>query len=72
MKALATLDVARTLPRLMRERRAIQSRRRISVSGFAQGLTAELSSPYFGAVGRRPFVRSSLALYWRLVLALLR
>jgi GT2 family glycosyltransferase len=72
MKALATLDVARTLPRLMRERRAIQSRRRISVSGFAEGLTAELSSPYFGAVGRRPFVRSSLALYWRLVLALLR
>ncbi len=72
MKALATLDVARAMPRLLRERRAIQRRRRVPASAVAATLTAELSSPYFGAVGRHPLVRAGLTLYWRLVSALLR
>jgi GT2 family glycosyltransferase len=71
MKALATLDLARALPRLLRERRRIQARRRISSYQFAGAMTPELSSPYFGAVGRQPLVRGSLELYWRIVLAVL-
>jgi N-acetylglucosaminyl-diphospho-decaprenol L-rhamnosyltransferase len=71
MKALATLDYARALPRLLRERREIQDRRQVSVAEFAGALTPDLSSPYFGAIGRQPVVRAMLRLYWRLVLALL-
>ena len=44
----------------------------VSASAVAATLTAELSSPYFGAVGRHPLVRAGLTLYWRLVSALLR
>jgi len=71
MKARATFELARALPRLLRERREIQATRQVSVRSFAQAMTSELSSPYFGAVGRRPLVRCALALYWRAVLALL-
>jgi N-acetylglucosaminyl-diphospho-decaprenol L-rhamnosyltransferase len=71
MKWLATLDVARALPRLVRERRAIQATARIPASEFAAAMTAELSSPYFGAVGMQPAVRRALSLYWRAVLAVL-
>jgi hypothetical protein len=35
-------------------------------------MTADLSSPYFGAVGRRAVVGGALALYWRVVLGVLR
>jgi hypothetical protein len=72
MKALATLDLLRALPTLLKERRAIQATRTISTATFAASLTAELSSPYFGAVGRQPLVRGALALYWRIVTAVLR
>jgi N-acetylglucosaminyl-diphospho-decaprenol L-rhamnosyltransferase len=71
MKAMATLDLARALPRLLRERRRIQGDRRVSAATFAATMTSDLSSPYFGAIGRQPLVRSALALYWRLVRALL-
>jgi len=71
MKARATFEFAREVPRLLRERREIQARRQVSVRSFAAAMTSELSSPYFGAVGRRPLVRCALALYWRAVLALL-
>jgi N-acetylglucosaminyl-diphospho-decaprenol L-rhamnosyltransferase len=70
-KTLATLDVLRALPRLMRERRAIQARRRVSAQTFAATMTAELGSPYFGDIGQRAFIRRALELYWRLVRALL-
>jgi GT2 family glycosyltransferase len=72
MKLLATLDVLCALPRLVRERRALQSGRQVTAASFAAAFTPELSSPYFGAVGRRPAVRRALELYWRVVLALLR
>jgi N-acetylglucosaminyl-diphospho-decaprenol L-rhamnosyltransferase len=71
-KALATLDVARALPRLLGERRAIQATRRVPARAFADGLTAELSSPFLGAVGRSRVVDGLLRAYWRGVRALLR
>ena len=71
MKALATLDLIRALPALAGERRQIQSGRRVGARAFAARLTADLSSPYFGPVGRQPLIRMALELYWRLVRALL-
>ena len=66
MKALATVDLLRALPRLRRERRAIQAARRITAASFAAPLVAELSSPYLGQAGRQPVIRVGLELYWRL------
>lgn len=70
-KARATADVLRGLPRLRRERRAIQATRTISARAFADGLTAELSSPYLGAVGRSKPLAVALRAYWALVRVLL-
>lgn len=70
-KALATLDVLRALPRLLRERRAIQATRRVSAAAFAAGLTAELSSPYLGPLGRSRVLSALLRGYWAAVRALL-
>lgn len=67
----ADADVVRWLPRLVRERRSIQARRAISAAEFADHLTAELSSPYFGGVGRSRAVRAALRAYWALVRRLL-
>jgi hypothetical protein len=72
MKALATLDLLRALPMLLRERRMIQATANVGTAEFAAPMTAGLSSPYFGAVGRQPVVRGALALYWRVVLGVLR
>jgi GT2 family glycosyltransferase len=73
MKLHATADVVCALPRLLRERRAIQGRRSITAAAFATHLTPELSSPYLGSGGiaDRPAVASALRLYWRAVLAAL-
>jgi N-acetylglucosaminyl-diphospho-decaprenol L-rhamnosyltransferase len=60
------------LPRLMRERRAIQARRRISSSEFARWLTADLDSAYLGRAATSGPLRAGLRAYWRLVLSLLR
>jgi GT2 family glycosyltransferase len=70
-KALATADLVRAAPRLVRERREIQARRTVGAGEFARSLTADLSSPYLGGVARLGFVRGALAAYWRLVLAFL-
>ncbi|HEU4656835.1 MAG TPA: glycosyltransferase family 2 protein [Capillimicrobium sp.] len=70
-KAQATGDVLRALPRLRRERAAVQATRRISAAQFAAGLVAEPSSPYLGAVGRSRLVAAVLRGYWALVRALL-
>ena len=67
----ADADVVRWLPRLVRERRSIQARGAISAAEFADHLTAELSSPYFGGVGRSRAVRAALRAYWALVRRLL-
>lgn len=71
-KALASADTLRALPRLLRERRAVQARRRVSAADFAAALTADLSSPYLGRAGRAGALRSALRAYWKLALALLR
>jgi GT2 family glycosyltransferase len=70
-KLLADLDVIRWLPRLLRERREIQARRTISAAEFADHLTAELTSPYFGGVGRSRVLRAGMRAYWAFVRRLL-
>ena len=70
-KTLAWGDVARSLPRLLRERRAIQGRRRVGSGEFARNLVAELDSPYLGRAGRSRVLRAALRAYWSLVSALL-
>jgi GT2 family glycosyltransferase len=71
-KLQAVGDTVRWLPRLLRERREIQERRVISSAEFARHLTAELSSPYFGSVGRSRPLRAAMAAYWAVVRKLLR
>jgi hypothetical protein len=63
-KLLALADTLRWLPRLLRERRAIQSRRVISVTDFAEHLTPELSSPYLGRPAKLPLLQAVLRGYW--------
>ena len=70
-KLEADVDVIRWLPRLLRERREIQKRRTISAAEFADHLTAELSSPYFGGVGRSRVLRAGMRAYWAVVRRLL-
>jgi len=70
-KAGATADTLRALPRLLRERRAIQAARRISPAAFARGLTADLSSPYLGRPAALGPLRWALRAYWGLVIRVL-
>ncbi len=71
-KLLATADVARSLPRLMRERRAIQARRSVSTSEFADFLTPALSSAYLGPLAGSKLLNAGLRAYWAVVRAVLR
>lgn len=71
MKALATLDVIRWLPRLVSERRVIQAGRSVRAGEFAAGMSAELDSPYLGWTGRNSVIAPLLGAYWRVVRALL-
>jgi N-acetylglucosaminyl-diphospho-decaprenol L-rhamnosyltransferase len=59
------------LPRLLRERRDIQARRAVDAGEFARALTAELDSPFLGAVGRSRALGLVLRAYWAVVLALI-
>ena len=70
-KLIAWAELARWLPRLLRERRAIHSRRRVGAGEFAAGLTADLSSPYLGRAATVAPLRWALRAYWSLVRALL-
>jgi hypothetical protein len=70
-KLLAWVDVARALPRWLRERRLIQSTRKIGAGEFARALTPDLDSPYLPSAGRSRALRAVLRAYWSLVLALL-
>ena len=70
-KALACADGVRSLPRLLRERRAIQAQRQVGAAEFARHLVAELDSPYLGRAARSRVLRASLRAYWSAVLALL-
>jgi N-acetylglucosaminyl-diphospho-decaprenol L-rhamnosyltransferase len=71
-KARATADVVAALPRLRRERRAIQAARTVSARRFADTLTPELSSPFLGPMGRSRALTAVLRAYWRAVVHLLR
>ena len=68
-KVAAWRDLIVWLPRLVRERRAIQGRPRVPTAEFCSWLTADLDSPFFGAVGRSRIVTALLRAYWRVVLA---
>lgn len=71
-KLAATAEVTRWLPRLLRERRQIQSTRTISASEFASLLTPDLDSPFIPSIARSLPVRLALRSYWRAVRLLLR
>ena len=70
-KLASWLDVLRWLPRLRRERGAIQATGRVTPGAFARGLTADLDSAYLGAAGRSRLLRALLRAYWSGVRALL-
>jgi GT2 family glycosyltransferase len=63
-KLLAQADVVRWLPRLLRERRAIQATRTVGAREFARHLTPALDSPYLGRVGRNRAVHTAMRAYW--------
>ena len=65
-------DTLRALPRLLRERRAIQARRAIGAREFARLLTPELSSPDLGPLARNRVLRAALRAYWRAALSVIR
>jgi GT2 family glycosyltransferase len=71
-KLAAQIETLRALPRLLRERRAVQTTRVISAARFAAWLTADLDSPYLGRAGRSRLLRCALRAYWRLAVAALR
>jgi GT2 family glycosyltransferase len=71
-KLAAYAEVARWLPRLLRERRAVQATRAIGAAEFAEHLTPNLDSPFIPELARSAPVRLVLRAYWRAVLALLR
>lgn len=70
-KLLAWGDVLRSLPRLWRERRAIQATKSVRAGQFARALTPDLDSPYLDGVARSRILRSALRAYWSVVLMLL-
>jgi GT2 family glycosyltransferase len=70
-KLRANLAFLRWLPRLLRERRAVQRQRTIGAAEFAAGLTPDLGSELISPLVRTPPVRLALRAYWRLVRLLL-
>jgi GT2 family glycosyltransferase len=71
-KLAAIGETARSLPRLLSERRAVQATRTISAAEFAAGLTPDLESPFLGRAGRSALLHGALRAYWRIVLSALR
>jgi GT2 family glycosyltransferase len=70
-KLAANLEALRWLPRLLRERRAVQATRAVGAAEFASWLSADLDSPFIPAVARSRPVRLLLRGYWRVVRLLL-
>ena len=70
-KLRANLEFLRWLPRLLRERRAIQRRRAIGAREFADWLTPDLDSPFISGAARSLPARLLLRTYWRVVRLLL-
>jgi GT2 family glycosyltransferase len=70
-KLRATFEAITWLPRLLRERRAIQARTQIDPQDFAAVLRPDLDSPFLGPLGRSRPLNGVLRAYWRAVRALL-
>jgi N-acetylglucosaminyl-diphospho-decaprenol L-rhamnosyltransferase len=70
-KLRANLEVLRWLPRLLRERRAVQAQRTISAGEFAAWLTPDLDSDLISPLVRSWPARALLRGYWRVVRLLL-
>lgn len=71
-KLKASGETLRALPRLRRERRAIQAAARVDAAEFARScLTPDLGSAYLGAAGGSRALRALLRGYWRAALRLL-
>lgn len=68
-KLAAWGETLRALPRLLRERRAVQAGRAASAAEFAAWLTPDLSSPDLGPLAGNRLLRAALRTYWRLALA---
>jgi GT2 family glycosyltransferase len=71
-KLQANLDVIRWLPRLLQERRQIQSRRTIAAADFAAWLSPDLDSPFIPPIARSAPIRLLLHSYWKTTRLLLR
>lgn len=71
-KLRAYADTTRALPRLLRERRAIQATRAVDAATFADGcLTSDLDSEYLGRAADSRVLRALLRAYWRAARTLL-
>jgi GT2 family glycosyltransferase len=70
-KLASIAELIRWLPRLLRERRAIQATRAVSAAEFAAWLTPDLDSPFIPAIARSAPARLALRSYWRAVRFLL-
>jgi N-acetylglucosaminyl-diphospho-decaprenol L-rhamnosyltransferase len=70
-KLRANLEFLRSLPRLLRERRALQRRRAVSPAEFATWLTPDLDSDLISPAARSRLARFALRTYWRAVRYLL-
>ena len=70
-KLRADLAFIRWLPRLLRERRAVQRQHTIGAAEFAAALTPDLDSELISPLVRTWPLRLALRAYWRLVRALL-
>ena len=71
-KLRAQAAVVRSLPAMLKRRRAIQARRTITSRSFADHLTASLDSPYMGAAMRVPCLDAAQAAFWEMARRLLR
>jgi len=71
-KLAATAGTLRAVPRLWRERRAVQATRAISCAEFMAWLTPDLDSPFLGRLGRLRPLRWVLRAYWRAAVAVVR
>jgi hypothetical protein len=71
MKLAATVDVARAVPRLLRERRRIQADASITPAAFAAVMTSAFDSPYLGSAALRRMAGRGFGIYWRLAIRLL-
>jgi GT2 family glycosyltransferase len=71
-KLRAAGETVAALPRLLRQRRAVQASRAIAPAEFARWLTPDLDSAFLGRAASVGALRALLRGYWALVLGALR